>query len=235
MTNGGNAKPRARSALLFGAIVLVLAVILATGVGAAAGTSVSVWPQDLTPEGFRKLILSWGMWAVVGSLLLMVVHSFIPFPAEFVAIANGMCFGALWGTVITWTGAMLGALAAFALSRRLGRPFAERMVRGKGWYSLDDWLARYGGEAVFLGRFIPVIAFNLINYAAGLTGISYWKFIWATGLGILPMTFLMVLMGAEMHQLSLTVWLLLGAGVLVLWLIARRLTAHRNDGQHPEV
>jgi len=30
------------------------------------------------------------MWGVIASILLMVAHSFIPFPAEFVAIANGM-------------------------------------------------------------------------------------------------------------------------------------------------
>ena len=37
-----------------------------------------------------------------------------------------------------------------------------------------------------------MISFNLINYAAGLTAISWWTFSWATGLGILPLTFLMV-------------------------------------------
>ena len=42
----------------------------------------------------------------------MVLHSFIPFPAEFLAIANGMVFGPVLGTVITWSGAMAGALLA---------------------------------------------------------------------------------------------------------------------------
>ena len=45
------------------------------------------------------------------SCLLMVLHSFVPFPAEFVAMANGMLYGPIWGTVITWSGAMLGAFA----------------------------------------------------------------------------------------------------------------------------
>lgn len=208
-------------------IALGLAVV-AIGAGLAFGVPEAVWPAEFTPEGFQKLILSWGMWAVAGSVLLMVVHSFIPFPAEFVAIANGMCFGILWGTVITWSGAMLGALAAFALCRRLGRPFAERMINKKRWRRIDDWLEEHGGEAVFLCRFIPVIAFNLINYAAGLTRITYWKFIWATGLGILPMTILMVWMGAEMHALSPATWLLFAIAVLGLWFIARRLLARRR-------
>lgn len=44
-------------------------------------------------------------------------YTFLPFPAEFVAIANGMVHGAFWGTVITWAGAMLGAFLSFGLTR----------------------------------------------------------------------------------------------------------------------
>jgi uncharacterized membrane protein YdjX (TVP38/TMEM64 family) len=162
------------------------------------------------------------MWGVLGSIVLMIVHSFIPFPAEFVAIANGMCFGPVWGAVITWVGAMLGAVLAFALSRKLGQPFVDRMVDRKDWRRLDEWLERHGEGAVFFARFIPVIAFNLINYAAGLTRISLARFIVATGFGILPMTILMVVAGAKMQDLSLTIWLLLGATGIALWLIALR-------------
>jgi uncharacterized membrane protein YdjX (TVP38/TMEM64 family) len=71
-----------------------------------------------------------------------------------------------------------------------------------------------------------VISFNLINYAAGLTAISWWTFTWATGLGILPLTFLMVLMGDRLWSGELSPWLWLLAAALVGWLawwaIARR-------------
>ena len=33
----------------------------------------------------------------------------VPFPAELLALANGMIYGPLWGTVLTGTGAVLGA------------------------------------------------------------------------------------------------------------------------------
>jgi uncharacterized membrane protein YdjX (TVP38/TMEM64 family) len=64
-------------------------------------------------EDTVALIRSWGAWGVVGSIGLMVAHSFVPFPAELLAIANGMVFGPIAGTVVTWVGAMLGAFAAF--------------------------------------------------------------------------------------------------------------------------
>ena len=66
-------------------------------------------------------------------------------------------------------------------------------------------------------RLIPVIAFNLINYAAALTEISWWTFLWATGIGILPLTALSAILGDQMLSMPLWGWLLLGAVVLVIW------------------
>ena len=93
--------------------------------------------------------------------------------------------------------------------------------------------AENGGEAIFFGRFIPVISFNLLNYAAGLMRLPWWTFGVATGLGILPLTILMVFMGAQMKMLPWQVWLLLPTAGLVLGLathfVLKRLKAKRNS------
>ena len=179
------------------------------------------WNLGISVQGIEDTILSWGPWGVAGSIGLMVLHSFVPFPAEFLALANGMVYGPVWGVVITWIGAMLGAYAAFGLARWLGRPFVARMVARRDWEVLDDWAARQGGGMVLIARFIPVIAFNLVNYAAGLTRISWWTFTWSTGLGILPVTVLMVIMGDNIDTLAWEWWLLLLAAALVLWFAVR--------------
>jgi len=179
------------------------------------------WDLGISVQDIEDRILSWGSWGIAGSIGLMVLHSFVPFPAEFLALANGMLYGPVWGIAITWTGAMLGAFAAFGLSRWLGRPFVARMVARRDWVVLDDWAAHQGGKMVLLARFIPVIAFNLINYAAGLTRISWWTFTWSTGLGILPVTVLMVIMGDNIDTLAWEWWLLLLAAALVLWFAVR--------------
>ncbi len=46
-------------------------------------------------------------------------------------------------------------------------------------------------------------------------------FAWATGLGILPLTTLMVLMGHHIDSLTWEIWLLLVAGGLILWFVFR--------------
>jgi uncharacterized membrane protein YdjX (TVP38/TMEM64 family) len=168
--------------------------------------------------------------AVVGLVTLAVIwllwgqgflHSFVPFPAEIVACANGMAYGPLWGTVLTWTGAMLGAFAAFGLSRKLGRPFVEMVVARRKWRTVDEWTARQGWQVMLVSRFTPVVAFNLINYAAGLTRISWSTFTWTTGLGILPLTVLMVVMGDNFDMLPLWGWLALFAVGLLFWIALR--------------
>lgn len=180
------------------------------------------WPIDVSVQAFEETIKSWGAWGVLASVGLMILHSFVPYPAEFIAIANGMVYGPIWGTVITWTGAMLGAFLAFGLVRALGRPFVERLVTRHDWHTMDQWAATRGGRLVFIGRLIPVISFNLINYAAGLSRVSWSTFAWATGIGILPLTILMVVMGHHVDSLTFEIWLLLVAGGLVLWFIFRR-------------
>lgn len=201
----------------------VLLLIVAGAVVVLVGAVLAFeWSGDFSTAGLEDTIRSLGAWGVLASIALMILHSFVPFPAEFIALANGMVYGPLWGTVITWVGAMLGASIAFWLARRLGRPFVERMVSRNDWRVLDDWAAVNGWQVVLISRFIPVIAFNLINYAAGLTGLSWWRFIWTTGVGILPLTTLMVVMGDNVESLGWESWLALLIGGAALWFLLRQ-------------
>src|SRR3546814_1871149 len=152
---------------------------------------------EISVGAFEDVILSWGHWGVLASIVLMVLHSFLPFPAEFVALANGMLYVPVWGTIITWFGAMLGAFLAFGLSRAFGRPCVETVVARRHWQRLDDWTGEHAAQMVFLARFLPLISFNLVNYAAGLTRIPWWPFGWTTGLAILPMTLPMAAIGDQ--------------------------------------
>ena len=216
---GGRGQPKLSGlGVTLAFLALGLLVLVASGVP----ESVFEWSRGLSLEHFVETIRSWGMWGALGSIGLMVLHSFVPFPAEILACANGMIYGPVWGTVITWTGAMLGASLAFGLARKLGRPFVERMVARRDWKNLDDWTADNGWQVVLVARFVPVIAFNLINYAAGLTRLTWWQFLWTTGLGILPLTIVMVVMGDNLDSLGWEAWLLLLGGGLALWLVLRR-------------
>lgn len=198
--------------------VLLVAVLLAAAAGAW-----SVIDIGLTVEDVETTILGLGVWGVLLSVALMVLHSFVPFPAEIVALANGMAYGWLWGTVVTWIGAMLGAIVAFALARAFAPSLQQR------WLSpaRRALLARYAAEdawwLLLTSRLMPVIAFNLINYAAGLAGVRWATFLWTTAVGISPLTVAMTVIGDGLSRPS---WLTLGAVLALLlgmaWLLWRR-------------
>ena len=179
-----------------------------------------------TAKGIEAEIRSWGHWAVAGSIVLMVAHSLVPFPAEFVTFANGMLFGPVWGTLITWSGAMLGAILAFALARWFGRPFVYAIMNERHRAAVDQWVRRQGIGVLLFSRLMPLISFNVINYAAGLTPISWWTFLWTTGIGILPITTLMVVTGDQLSNGEGSAWIyllaIIGIGGLFLFIYLRR-------------
>lgn len=190
------------------ATLIVLGFVLALIYGREhlTGNDIFAWVEELGP---------WGPLAVVA---LMIVHCFVPFPAEILALCAGMAYGTAAGSALIWTGAMIGAALSFGLARAVGRDVVERLLPARHRAALDGWTADRGASTLLVVRFIPVIAFNLINYAAGLTRVGWWTFLWTTAAGILPLTVLMVHLGARMRELS---WPLLlavsGAGILAVW------------------
>lgn len=186
---------------------------------------------DSTVASAAALIRSWGAWGVAASIALMIVHSFLPFPAEAVALANGLVYGPVWGAVLTWCGAMLGASTAFGVGRILGRPFIRRFLPPEYKRRLATWSHSRGSIVLLTSRLIPVIAFNLVNYAAALTEISWWTYLWTTALGILPFTFLFAILGSRMLSMPLWVWFLLGVVVAVVWVALHhtRHTLHHDN------
>lgn len=214
---------------------IALLALLVAGVAAfwyAGGNIKAILPFGLSAEAVAEQIRSWGAFAVVGSLLLMVAHSFVPFPAEFVAIANGMLFGLVMGTAITWAGAMLGAVLSFALARWLGRPFVQAVLSKRHSAAIDEWTQKQGAAVLLFSRFLPVVSFNLINYAAGLTPVSWWTFLWTTGVGIAPLTLLMVLAGEQMISGSWKVALIAIAAGVAISLLACVIARRRSKNGH---
>src|SRR5580692_4339058 len=119
-----DASPQAPVALAVALVLLVVAAVWLVRRPEVLGFD----PLSLSTSDVETLVANWGMWGIAGSVLLMVLHSFVPVPAEVIAVANGVCFGIVLGVVVTWSGAMLGAMSAFAIARWLGRPLVRRIV-----------------------------------------------------------------------------------------------------------
>lgn len=156
-------------------------------------------PQEAI-QAFRDYLLGFGYWAPLVSSLLMVFQSVVaPLPAFVVTFTNGLLFGWVWGTLLSWSSAMLGAALCFWIARSLGRPVVERLVGGTKALEVSDvFFAHYGNRAILVSRLLPFVSFDIISYGAGLTPVSFWRFLVATGIGQLPATLIYSYLGQNL-------------------------------------
>ena len=174
----------------------------------------------------RDYILSFGLLAPIASCFLMVLQALVaPVPSFLITFANGLAFGVFWGWMLSLFGHVLAAAVCFWISRALGRAPVEVLVGKTGLQSADRWFARWGMYAVFVGRLVPGVAFDVISYAAGLTRMRFRNFIIATALGIFPQTFLYSYLGRQAPEyvtLFLVTSALVAAGVVAVAVIRYR-------------
>lgn len=86
---------------------------------------------------------------------------------------------------------------------------------------------------MLVSRLVPVIAFNLINYAAALAGVPWRTFLWTTGLGILPMTVLTAVLGDRVLTVPMWVWVAASAVCLPVLVVVLRMRSRRK-GRPPD-
>ena len=86
----------------------------------------------------------------------------------------------------------MGGAVSFGLSRLFGRGYVTRSPRTR---RLDRYVEEHGAILIFVLRLVPLVSFDAISYAAGLTGIAFRKFFVATMLGMAPGTFAFVYLG----------------------------------------
>ena len=106
------------------------------------------------------------------SSFLLILHSFVPFPLEFAAVAAGITYGFWIGTIVTWIGTVLGGIAVVLDFARFGRAFFERALKPNQLAWIDKHAKDEGWVALLVSRLLPFVSFTLISYAAGLTPVS---------------------------------------------------------------
>ncbi len=150
-------------------------------------------------QGMRAYLLGFGIWAPLISMALMIFQSIVaPLPAFVITFANAWIFGWVMGAVYSWTGAMLGAALCYWIAKAYGRPVVEKMIGQKSLETTDKFFAKYGKHSIMIARLLPVVPFDIISYAAGLTTMGVWEFLWSTGVGQLPATLIYSWLGENM-------------------------------------
>jgi uncharacterized membrane protein YdjX (TVP38/TMEM64 family) len=152
-------------------------------------------------NNLKNFILSFGIWAPLISVLLMMFQALIaPLPSLVLVLANAWIFGWIWGAFYSWLGGLLGSAICFYVARWYGRPAVEKLFGTEKITRVDTFFRQYGKYAVLVARLTPIFSFDLISYVAGLTAIDLSTFLWATALGQSPAVILYSLLGNNLSK-----------------------------------
>ena len=152
-------------------------------------------------ESIKTFVNSYGAYAMLVSFALMIMQCIVaPLPAFVITLANAGLFGWWQGALLSWLSSLAGASTCFYIARILGRDVAQRLVSKGGLEQVDKFFARYGKNAVLTCRLFPIISFDYVSYAAGLTPMKYLEFALATGIGQIPAIFIYSYFGKILTQ-----------------------------------
>jgi uncharacterized membrane protein YdjX (TVP38/TMEM64 family) len=179
----------------------------------------------LLPQ-FAEWVNGLGVWGPIVFVIGYALAAVAFVPGSILTLAAGAIFGLVWGAIYVFVAATLGASLAFLVSRHLARAAIEKKIAGNARFAaIDRAVGAQGRKLVFLLRLSPIFPFNLLNYALGLTKVSFTDYAVAS-VGMIPGTILYVYYGklaGDVAALAGGAAVQKGAGyyaVLVLGLLA---------------
>ncbi|RKY20502.1 MAG: hypothetical protein DRQ55_07405 [Planctomycetota bacterium] len=176
--------PRSRRNLIL--LLVVLALVAA----------VKLLPVQAWLDGAIGWVDGLGAWGPLATVFIYVLATVLFAPASVLTLGAGAVFGVGLGAVTVFVGATLGACAAFLVGRHLARDkVAARIAGNVKFAAIDRAVGQQGFRIVLLTRLSPVFPFNLLNYAYGLTGVSFRDYALAS-VGMAPGTIMYVYAGA---------------------------------------
>lgn len=172
----------------------------------------------------RSLTHELGAAGALVLLALVLAHAVIPYPAEVTTAAAGYLYGFGGGFALMMVSWFLTALLAYELAREVGRPVTRKLIGHKRLQKAERFVERTGPTGLIAARFVPLVPFNAVCYAAGITGVPRVRYAWTTAIGIAPFCLVVTYLGSRLETTSITDWRL---WLVVIALLLVLLACHR--------
>lgn len=167
--------------------VIKVSFLVAFIIGAVYFVRSTTVKEFLTREMLSNFLDAAGFWAPLVFILIYATGTCFFVPGTLLTALGAAIFGAYWGFLYVWIGAMVGSSAAFWIGRTLGREFAASLI-GDRLKQYDDAIERNGFSTVLYLRLV-YFPFTVMNFGMGLTKVRFWDYFFGTGLGIIVGTF----------------------------------------------
>jgi uncharacterized membrane protein YdjX (TVP38/TMEM64 family) len=129
--------------------------------------------------------------------LAYVIATVLFLPGSVLTLGAGFAYGLVGGMAVVVPASVTGALLAFLLGRTVLRDRIARRLEGNArFHAVDQAIGEEGFRVVLLLRLSPVLPFNLLNYALGLTRVRLRDYLLASLIGMFPGTLLYVYLGS---------------------------------------
>jgi len=153
----------------------------------------------LRPETLELFLKVFGFWAPPVFILIFAAGLCLAVPASILTLLCAAIFGAYWGFLYAWIGAVAGASGAFFLARTLGRDFVASIIgnRLKGY---DDAIERNGFVTVLYLRLLNT-PFMPLNFGLGLTKVHFRDYLFGTAMGIIASFFVVSFLGGTLKEI----------------------------------
>ncbi|HEY5602813.1 MAG TPA: VTT domain-containing protein [Gammaproteobacteria bacterium] len=218
--------PAATKLVIFG--VTVIGLIVAYTILFQQGVVAFVEDTSALKQGIDESGIA-GPLIIIGLMTIAIILS--PIPSAPIALAAGAAYGHTAGTFYVVIGSVSGAMIAFFIARMLGVDAVQKWIGdGIAKRLLGSQNALMG--IVFVSRLLPFVSFDIVSYAAGITALSFWRFVVATLAGIIPASFLLTHFGSELvsgESQRIAVTLLLLGGVSLVLFIVKRIAGRKRD------
>jgi len=157
--------------------------------------------KAITPAAIRDYIRGFGLWAPLVYCLAYAFNTILIVPPiALLSLSAGLVFGKIWGAIFLMTGAVIGTSGTFFLSRLFGRALVEKIMRGR-LKDLDDLLEKRGFLTILFFRVIPLVPYEVLNYASGLSKIKFRDYFFATCVGLIPGVIISAFFGGALGDL----------------------------------
>ncbi len=192
-------------------------------------------------RGIRQMqtvINSYGSLSPFALIFLIVISTVIPplpLPIPLIEMAAGLIFGFGEGFLLVWVSQIIGSVAAFVMTRIVGKSIFRRMLENKIFNFYRRYIHDKGPLAIFTIRATMASPFNVVSFLAGLTQMKILNFTIATILGTIPESLLFSYVGSLLQSTRLRLWyifiltVLLGAiGPIFMYLESKYLTNEKR-------
>lgn len=207
----------------------VLRLLVFAGVVVSAAVTAAQFGPSSTQD-WRALVAGhwWGPLLFVALAVVLVV---LAVPGTIATVAAGVLYGPVAGAVLAVVSASIGATSAFWIGRRFGRAAVLALVGPRG-AAIDARLAAAGWRGLLVLRLIPLVPFNALNYAAGLSSLSTPAYVVGTVLGILPGTVALTVLSSSAHDPTSPAFLV-SAGAVVSLVVVSSILGRRARRMAP--